>query len=294
MRRDITVRSLWFIPHAITTIEPEPTTHYRGGWTSTLNPITKQQAAAVVAHGQHRARELLSLLEGLGFTVTDDGSELWSPTQMAGEGLNRFDIGHNGRIHTVSCAGLAYGGPVTDFAELGQRFAAMPSDIIDEVITTAAEKGNYTVHLPVRHDHSGKISLTVHDAPRRISAGLVANSRPYFYGWDKRDPLWRIATRRRDSTIDEQTARERERLGFTRGQTWNPHAPLPEGLPRAEAEERIRLYLVGSGVAAATAEFDSQRYGRGWQLTVTGGDPELTALDTLYIADDGRIRIAAG
>ncbi|WP_040804510.1 hypothetical protein [Nocardia concava] len=280
------MRSLWFIPHGNTVTEPEGTTGYRGGWSSTLHPISTRQAAAVAAHGRRRAREMLSLLEGAGFVAVEDGSEYWSETELVGEGFNRFDKGYNGRVHKVS-ANLTLPGSTVDISELARRFTDLPSTIIERVRADTRDQ-TYTLFLPGRHGHTGNIKMTKREDPPRITVNLLAVSKRYFYRWDKRDSIWRILLQNRtEQDYEDRKAREIARLGFS-SRDWPVHATLPDGMVEEEATDRVRLYLMGAGVDTAAANLRAQRIENGWDVAISG-DPALDALGVLRITDSGRI-----
>ncbi|MFB7721494.1 hypothetical protein [Nocardia sp. NPDC056100] len=279
------MRSLWFIPHGITFIGPDRRTPYWGGFSSTLNPITGRQAAAVSARGQRRAREAVSLLEGAGFVSKLDGSESWRRTDFVGEGFNRFDKGFNGRTHWITAR---FDGPPVEFDELVRLFAAMPDAVVrDTHDRTTARGRTLVVRLAARWGHSGVITLLQKTSEQRITAGLEIVSGPYFYRWAKRDPGWRIVVRGRDSNLAENTAREVRRLGY-KSREWPVHVALTGGIARSEALTRVRLYLRGAGVDLRRARLRAHRADNGWQIAITG-DSALHALARLDIDAAGRI-----
>ncbi|MEC3955032.1 hypothetical protein VMT65_18470 [Nocardia sp. CDC153] len=280
------MRSLWFIPHGNTVTEPEESTGYRGGWSSTLHPISTKQAAAVAAHGRRRAREMLSLLEGAGFIATEAGSEYWSETELVGEGFNRFDKGYNGRVHKVA-ADLTLPGSTSDIALLARRFADLPPSVIERVRADTPDK-TYTLFLPRQHGHAGTVKITKREDPPRITVNLLATSKRYFYRWDKREPVWKILLRNQtEEGHEDRRAREIARLGFS-SRDWPVHAELPDGISESEATDRVRLYLMGAGVDTAAATFRARRTDSGWDVAISG-DPALDALGVLRITDAGRI-----
>ncbi|MEC3913310.1 hypothetical protein [Nocardia sp. CDC160] len=280
------MRSLWFIPHGNAVIEPEESTGYRGGWSSTLHPISTKQAAAVAAHGRRRAREMLSLLEGAGFIAAESGSEYWSETELVGEGFNRFDKGHNGRVHKVA-AELTLPGSTSNIAELARRFADLPLSAIERVRADTPDK-TYTLFLPRQHGHAGTIKMAKQENPSRITVSLLATSKRYFYRWDKREPVWKILLRNQtEEDNEDRRAREIARLGFS-SRDWPVHAELPDGISESEATDRVRLYLMGAGVNTAPATLRAQRTESGWDVAISG-DPALDGLGALRITDAGRI-----
>ncbi|WP_433564593.1 hypothetical protein ACQP1O_04300 [Nocardia sp. CA-151230] len=282
------MRSLWFIPHGIAVVGPEESTGYRGGVSSTLKPIGKAQAAAVIAHGRRRASELVSLLEGAGFTADGDGSETWSANAFVGEGFNRVDKGSNGRLHEITAG---FSGPPAEFDELVSRFAAMPSDVVGEIENrTATHRRTCRVRLADGSWHSGIITLVQPKDSRLITAGLQVTGGPYFYGWAKRPALWRIPftnTSDHYRHSEKNRQREAERLGFFDRRPWPVHAAAPGGMSAAEASSRIRMYLIGAGVDIGAMGFAPQRIDGGWDV-VLSGSPTAT-LDALRITDEGYV-----
>ncbi|GAB2562455.1 hypothetical protein GCM10027167_81960 [Nocardia heshunensis] len=279
------MRSLWFIPQGNTVIEPEATTGYRGGWSSTLRPLTERQAAAVAAHGRRRAREIVSLLEGAGFVADATGAERWNETELVGEGFNRFDKGSNGRVHSVS-ARLALPETTPGIGELAARFTRLPDDVVERVRADKPDR-TYTLFLPSRHGHAAQVTLAARDEPRRITATIVANSKPHFYRWDKRDSVWQMLRSGKTEDHDERRATELAHLGFS-SRDWPVHAALPDGMPEQEATERVRLYLMGAGVGIAGAALDPRRGDGCWDVSISG-DAALDTLGALRITDTGRI-----
>ncbi|MFE3025152.1 hypothetical protein [Nocardia tengchongensis] len=279
------MRTLWFIPQGVRRIGPEEYTDYQGGIASTLTPISKRQAAAVIAQGGRRARELVSLLEGLGFEPELDGSETWDKASLVGEGFNRFDKGFNGRIHQISAR---FSGPPIEFDDLVRRFAAMPATVVTRTREdSSAKTRELEVLLDDRYGHSARIDVQQRKDSGLISARLQVTSRAFFYRWDKRDAVWSILARGRGENLEEQQAREIERLGFRRRRSWPVHDAPSGGLLESEAAERIRLYLVGAGVDADAMSFTPQRRQVGWDVAIAGGP--TAALDALHITDDGHI-----
>lgn len=280
------MRALWFIPHGITFTGPERSSGYPGGFASTLNPIGRRQAAAVAARGQHRARELVSLLEGAGYTAEDEGTENWNKTDLVGEGFNRFDKGSNGRVHSLT---IWFSAPPGEFDELMQRFAALPSGIIIDARDESPRHGRRYVMWPKqRYGHDSSITLSQRKDSSQVSARLSLHSHAYFYRWAKRDAFWRILIHGSSENLEEQQRREQRRLGFYNQRPWPVHAAPPGGLRKSEAEERVRLYLIGAGVETDRMKFAGRRAADGWDITITGGP--TAGLDGLHIGDDGRIR----
>ncbi|MEV6771267.1 hypothetical protein AB0N05_21870 [Nocardia sp. NPDC051030] len=279
------MRLLWFIPHGITFTRPERTSRYWGGFSSTVKPIGRRQAAAVVANGQRYARELVSLLEGAGFVVKDEGSEAWNRTYRVGEGFNRFDPGSNGRIYNVN---IGFFGPPMEFDELAQHLAALPWGVVAGFGDQSSPyRASYVMSFNERYGHSGNVTLSQRKDAQQITAGLSVHSRSHFYGWAKHDPLWRILRQGRSEDADERIARERKRLGFQR-QPWLVHAAPPGGMRRSEARRRIRLYLRGAGVKIKRMRFRLKRAETGWNIALSGSP--TTSLKGLHITDEGYIQ----
>ncbi|AYF77073.1 hypothetical protein D7D52_28345 [Nocardia yunnanensis] len=281
------MRSLWFIPHGIAVVGAEESTGYRGGVSSTLNPIGKHQAAAVVAHGRRRANEVVSLLEGAGFVATGDGTETWSATAFVGEGFNRFDKAANGRVHEISAN---FSAPPAEFDELVNRFAAMPSDVVaDTENRSAPHRMRCLIRLADGSGHSGVITIDRSNDSREITAGLRVTGGPYFYRWEKRPALWRMPFTN-TSDYYRHSARsqrlEAERLGFFDRRSWPVHATVP-GVSESEAASRIRMYLIGAGVDTAAMRFTPQRADDGWDVAIAGSP--TAASSRMHIADDGYI-----
>ncbi|WP_460728896.1 hypothetical protein [Nocardia heshunensis] len=247
--------------------------------------MTERQAAAVAAHGRRRAREIVSLLEGAGFVADATGAERWNETELVGEGFNRFDKGSNGRVHSVS-ARLALPETTPGIGELAARFTRLPDDVVERVRADKPDR-TYTLFLPSRHGHAAQVTLAARDEPRRITATIVANSKPHFYRWDKRDSVWQMLRSGKTEDHDERRATELAHLGFS-SRDWPVHAALPDGMPEQEATERVRLYLMGAGVGIAGAALDPRRGDGCWDVSISG-DAALDTLGALRITDTGRI-----
>ncbi|MGW4244228.1 hypothetical protein [Nocardia sp. NPDC004722] len=280
------MRMLWFIPHGVRVVGPERYTRYWGGFCSTLNPITRRQAAAVVAKERRRARELVSLLEGLGFVAVEEGSESWGATRQVGEGFNRFDRANNGRYLHVT--GRFVGLPGS-FDEVVERFSGMPRRVVFDTSVMAHVRGReLAVQLPDRYGQSARITVKQRKESPETTAQLLVSSGSFFYGWDNHDPLWRVMLHGRSENGNEKRERERKRLGFGR-QAWAVHSTPPGGMRKVEALRRIRLYLVGAGVDIERMRLTARRDDGGWGVGI-GGSP-VESLRALWIGDDGTIRV---
>lgn len=282
------MRSLWFIPHGIAVVGAEESTGYRGGFSSTLNPIGKRQAAAVVAHGRRRATELTSLLEGVGFVAEGEGTETWSTTAFVGEGFNRVQKGANGRLHEIS---VKFSGPPSEFDDLVSRFADMPSDVVIGIENrSATHRQSFLVRLADNYGHSGIITLIQPRDSRQTTANLQVTGGPYFYGWDKRPALWRIPFTKTSDHYRHSEKNQRQeaaRLGFFDRRPWPVHAAPQSGLSKSEASSRVRMYLIGAGVDTTPITFAPERTDGGWDVALAGSPTD--ALDVLHISDDGYI-----
>ncbi|MFE3956884.1 hypothetical protein ACFXPS_22180 [Nocardia sp. NPDC059091] len=256
------MRALWFIPHGNRWIAPESETRYPGGWVSTAHALRPRAARAVAARGRQRARLVLSLLEGLGFAI-EGGREAWVPGAAVGEGLNPLDRGpSNGRYHSVGMWGR-HTDPAITADDIRESLKAMPPGSLPHA----------WVH------HLGHLRLTTNPETGFLAVDVVVESPTYFYQWSGRRAL---------EPLDKQQTRDERVLGFT-ARAWEPHAPIPDGMSKHEAVQRVRLFLLGAQGDIDRTRFDADRFDDGWLVSMSGRS-NVNGLTDIRVDDCGVIK----
>lgn len=247
----------WRRARGVEEVPAEESTDYPGGRVSTKHPLDAEQAAAIVAHVDRRARDVLALLEGAGL-VAGRGYEGWVPDGVVSEGRDQFhDLPWNGRQLRLNLP-MTRSDESESSPRTAQRFAAMPAEAVESV-------RHVDPHESVRFPRIDNVWAYLELRGTSRTAELRVGSEPYFFAWS--NELFSEAT-------------ERSRLGF-RSRVWEAHTPLPGGLSEQEAVTRVRLYLIGRGVPVAGSGFEARRTDDRWAVTSSAG--------TLVIGDDGRI-----
>ncbi|WP_446224410.1 hypothetical protein ACTWPB_04270 [Nocardia sp. IBHARD005] len=278
------MRSLWFIPQANDFIPADPETGYRGGWVSSICPLTRRQADEISTRGRRRTLELTALLEGAGLHPTGNPREQWTAGQLVGEGFDRWHHADNGRAYHVTRQ-FQTDIPIENPAAFTERFRQMPPQIVVTVRKQREVGVSVTVSFKPEYGHRAWISMNYVGKIDGFHGLLRVDSDAYFFGWAKPELYWRQRRRTQLSNPQYRADLERKRLGFTGARDFDPHEPHPTGISRTTAEKLVRYYLIGAGVDPEQLRLDLAPTTAGFTARLENAHTELA----LHIDNGGRI-----